>query len=452
MLKALVVGNGKSGKSARKLLKKMGYRVTLIEDDRSEKYFKLRDRLFDGLSLVALSPGVSLSSEIVQIAKQKNIKVLGEFELGANQIFGDIIAVTGTNGKTTVTTLISEIIKSEYSNTFVGGNIGIAVSSFALKTTSKSKSVLEVSSFQLETTDKFKPHIAIILNITEDHLNWHKTMENYTKAKLKIFKNQDEKDFLLLNKDDKFLMSQDFSTVRAQKYFFSLKEKCKGCYVQGGNIYFYDGKTQTFIMHTKDICLIGEHNIENALAAILSGILSGIAPKKVADITHNFKGVEHRLEYVAKINNVTFINDSKGTNINSTIAAMNAIKEPVTLILGGSDKGYEFDELFIKMPKNIKRIIVMGETKDKILLASKKLKKCLNYKVDTMKDAVYLAYELTRIKGGVVLLSPACASFDMFSNFEERGRIFCRYVKSLIIRGKYESFWTKNKTEKEIKY
>ena len=185
MLKALVVGYGKSGKSAKKLLKKMGYKVSVIEDDRSEKYYKLRDRLFDGLSLIVVSPGVKPDSEIILNAKKNNIKVVGEFELGARQVFGDIIAITGTNGKTTVTTLVSEIIKTEHENIFVGGNIGVPVSSFALKTDCKSKTVLEVSSFQLDSIDKFKPHIAVILNITPDHLNYHKSFQLFHLPKLK---------------------------------------------------------------------------------------------------------------------------------------------------------------------------------------------------------------------------------------------------------------------------
>ena len=430
-MKALVVGYGISGKSAKKLLKKMGYKVTVIEDDKSEKYYKLRDRLFIGLSLIVVSPGVKPDCEIILKAKENKIRVVGEFELGAYQVFGKTIAITGTNGKTTVTTLTHEIIKSQEKDCFIGGNIGIPVSSFAYKTTAKSKTILEVSSFQLETIDKFKPHIAAILNISKDHLNYHKTIDNYIKAKLNIFKNQDEKDYLILNKDDQLLMRQDFSSCKAQIYYFSTKNKCKGCYEKGGNIYFFDGKNTTLIMKTEDVCLIGKHNLENALAAILSGVLSGITPENIANCVHNFKGLEHRLEYVAKKENVTFINDSKGTNNSSTIVAMNAIKEQTTLILGGSDKGYEFDELFVNMPLNIKRIIAIGETKHKIIKASKKYKKCDNYLASTMKEAVPLAYKLTKTTGGVVLLSPACASFDMFKSYEERGKVFKKLVKRL---------------------
>ena len=256
-------------------------------------------------------------------------------------------------------------------------------------------------------------------------------MKNYVDAKLRIFKNQDQEDFLILNKDDQCLMSQDFSKVKSKIYYFSTKEKCIGCYKKGDNIYFSDGKNEFFVMKTKNICLIGKHNIENALAAILSCILSGITPENIAFSVHNFKGLEHRLEYVTKKDNVTFINDSKGTNILSTIVAMNAIKEPTTLILGGSDKGYEFDELFASMPKNVKRIIAIGETKYKILKASLKFKKCENYQASSMKEAVNLAFCLTRVKGGVVLLSPACASFDMFKNYEHRGKVFVKNVKLL---------------------
>jgi len=431
MLKALVVGNGKSGKSAKKLLKKMGYKVIVIESDKSEKYYSLKDRLFMGLSFIVVSPGVKPDSEIILKAKENNIKILGEFELGVNQLFGNQIAVTGTNGKTTVTSLIYTIIKAHNKNSFVGGNIGVPVSNFALKTNSKSDTVLEVSSFQLETIISFKPHIAVILNISEDHLNYHKNMNNYIKAKLNIFKNQECNDFLILNKDDELLMSQDFSFCKSQIYYFSTKGKCKGCYVDNDNIYFYDGEKVTFIMKIGDIMLIGRHNVENVLAAILSCVLSGIAPKLIAECVHKFKGVEHRLEYVIKKDNVTFINDSKGTNISSTVVAMKAMESQTTLILGGSDKGYEFDDLFINMPDNIKRIVVLGETKNKILKSANKFKKCEIFQVETMRDAVRLSYSLTKLNGGVVLLSPACASFDMFSNFEERGRFFKKIAKRL---------------------
>jgi len=434
-LKALVVGNGKSGKCAKKLLKKMGYKVKVVENDNDVLDIE-RDRLLTGLSLLVLSPAVSLDNKLVKEARKRKIKVVGEFELGTNQIFGDKIAITGTNGKTTVTTMIGEIFKNEYKKVFVGGNIGTAVSSFALKTDRFSKSVLEVSSFQLETIDKFCPHIAIILNLSEDHLNRHKTMQNYIDAKLNIFKNQTDKDFLILNKDDNLLMSQDFSKAKSQIYYFSLKGKCKGCFVEDDNIYFYDGKKQTFIMQVSDIVLIGKHNIENALASILSGVLSDITPMKIAESVKNFKGVEHRLEFVKKVNNITFINDSKGTNISSTIVAMNSMNKPTTLILGGSDKGYTFDDLFVSMPEHIKNIVVMGETKEKIIKSAKKYKKCKIYTAHNMKESVFLAYSLSS-ESSIVLLSPACASYDMFSNFEERGKVFKRYVRSLKSRFKW---------------
>ncbi len=429
-MKALVLGVGKSGKSANKLLKKLGYRTIILDDSKNYKYSKIRDRLLSGLSLVAVSPGVSLEHQIIKDAISRNIKIVGEFELGAYQLFGDTVAITGTNGKTTVTTLIYELMKSEYKKTFVGGNIGIPVSSFALKTDRFSKTVLEVSSFQLETIDKFKPNIAVILNITPDHLNRHKTMENYIKTKLSITKNQTDKDYLILNKDDELLMKQDFSIVKANIYYFSTKGECKGCYVRDDSIYFYDGKLRTFIMKVSDIYLKGKHNLSNVLSAVLVGILLDIAPSKIADIIHNFKGVTHRLEYVKEVNGVTFINDSKGTNISSTIVAMEAMTEPTTIILGGSDKGYEFDELFEKMPMLIKNVIVLGETKGKILSAAKKFKRSNVFTVSSIEEAVNVAYGLSG-KGETVLLSPACASFDMFSNFEERGKVFSKLVRRL---------------------
>jgi len=428
-MRALIIGNGVSGKAANKLLKKLGYSTYILDANKKLNSIKLRDRLFSRLSLLVVSPGVELEHELVKEAKRRRIPVIGELELGASYLPCEVVAITGTNGKTTTTSLVGELLNSN-NNVFVGGNIGTPVSSFALNAKCSDRVVLEVSSFQLESTTYFHPHIACLLNITSDHLNRHKTMKNYIDAKLNIFKNQTCKDYAIINIDDPLVGSLDLSKFKAQVFYFSTKKKCKGCYVENNNIYFYDGKTTNLIIPVSEIQLRGEHNLSNVLAGLMCGIILDIPRDFLASVIHNFKGVEHRLEYVAEVNGVKYINDSKATNISSTLVAIKAMTEPTTLILGGSDKGYDFDELMLNISAVIKNIIVVGETKPKILAAAKRCSISNVYEANTFKEAVKFAAGLAE-KGENVLLSPACASFDMFQNFEQRGKVFKNIVKSL---------------------
>lgn len=432
-MKVLILGEGVSGKSAYNFLKKKGYDVQFAEDEKvvmqkSLQDNKFLDRLFCGLSFIVVSPGIPLDNFIIKNAKKRKIKILGELELGAREIKGDIIAVTGTNGKTTTVSLINFILTGTDKTIFLGGNIGTAVTSFADKTESDDISILECSSYQLESSKKFKPHISAILNITPDHLIRHKTMKNYIKAKQKIAQNQTENDFMLINFDDEILM-QNLPKTRAKTYFFSTKQKVFGCYIKSGCIYFNDNQKSIKLVSLKNIKLIGEHNLSNILCACLAVYLETGCKKTLSRISQ-FQGVNHRIEYVKTIDGVQFYNDSKATNIDSTLVALKCFNGGICLILGGSEKGYDFDNLFKCLPKNVKYIAVFGETKFKIIQSAKKYHFNSIFKFDDLKSCVLACFRNAEQKD-IVLLSPACASFDQFKNFEERGNVFKKIVKEI---------------------
>ena len=430
-MKALVIGYQKSGKSASKLLKKLGYRVIIVNDDRVYDKQKI-DRLIKDLSFIVVSPGVLPDSAIITKAKELNIKVIGELELGCLYLKGNLIAITGTNGKTTTTSLTKHLLGED--NTFIGGNIGTPVSNFCLNTNCKSTTVCEVSSFQLMYIDKFCPKISVFLNLTPDHINYHKTMQNYLNAKLNIFKNQTSNDFAVLNADDAVVSS--IQQKNAKVLYFSTKKRVNGCFASGGNIYFRD-TTNTIkgfnksvkIAKTSDVKLIGEHNLSNALCAITCAIISGIDIKTINMRLQSFKPIEHRLQVVTDIGGVTFINDSKATNTLSTVCAINSMTAPTTLILGGSNKGCSFDDIF-NCQSLITNYVLMGETKHIIAQTAKKWGKENIVMANSLSNAVELAYKLSAT-GSNVLFSPACASYDMFTNFEQRGKCFCGIVREL---------------------
>lgn len=430
-MRVLVIGNGKSGKSACKLLKKLGYAVTHVEDDRTVLQKDI-DRLIDGLSFVVTSPGVLPTSLLVRTCQNHNISVVDELELGFKHLQGKIVAITGTNGKTTTTSLLYKLIESE--NTFVGGNIGIPVSSFALKTNNSSTTVLEVSSFQLSRIKDFKPNIAVFLNFSSDHLNYHETNQNYLNCKLNIFKNQDQTDFAVLSADDK--VTSKTCLPASKTYFFSIKKRVNGCFIEKGNIYFRDttkvvrGYVRPVkIASVKDVNLIGQHNLSNVLASITCAVLLGTNAQQIQTRLKEFKPIKHRLEFVSSIDGVSFINDSKATNVDSCVCAVKAMTEPTTLILGGSDKDCSFDEIFMVENSPVIAYVAFGQTKTKIVQTAKKYS--INvFEANTLSEAVVLAYNLCD-RGQTVLFSPACASFDMFSGYEERGKCFCGIVRGL---------------------
>ena len=429
MKRALIVGNGKSGKSANKLLKKLGY-ITYVTDDEQKNLSKLykRDRFISSLSLIVLSPGISVEHEIVKIAKKYGIDYLCEFELGVLMLNCENVMVTGTNGKTTTTLLATHLLDgSEYENVYMGGNIGIPVTSFSCDSSNKDIAVLEASSFQLETKKRARAHISAFLNISPDHLSRHVTMKNYIDAKMKIFENQTENDFAIINYDDKTLRELSLG-LKSKVLYFSTKEEVEGCFVKDESIYFKCGENLSKVASVYDLKILGEHNLQNALCAILIAILLGQDLKLIKKNLSTFTGVSHRIEFVMDIDNVSFYNDSKATNIASTIVAIKAMKVPTTIILGGSDKGLEYDDLFLNQYSNIKNYICMGETKKKIVETANKYDVSNVYEVDTMKEAIDLSFSLSK-NGEAVLLSPACASFDMFSSYEERGKVFMKLVR-----------------------
>lgn len=432
-MRCLILGAGVSGRAVADLLaeQKIDFEFAKSDDLKKIDFEKeYLDRLFSGLSFIVSSPGISQEIRLIKEAKKRKIKVIGEFEYSATKLKSDIIAVTGTNGKTTTVSLINFLLKDSEKQVFLGGNIGIPVSSFALKNSINDIAVLECSSFQLETVKNFKPHISAILNITPDHLNRHKSMRRYIECKYKIFKNQTAEDYLLINADDELLMSMPQKT-KAQIFYFSTKKTVKGCYVKRNCIYFNDNIKEIKLASLKGIKLVGEHNISNILCAVLAIFLQ-TGNKKLIENINLFNGVSHRIEFVKKIAGIEFYNDSKATNIDSTIVACKSFKNNIGLILGGSDKGYCFDELFEKLPKSVKNIAIFGETKHKIAISAEKFQFKNYYLCENLENATRLLYQKS-LTGDIVLLSPACASFDFFSNYEERGNFFKKIVKEIEI-------------------
>lgn len=447
--KVVVVGTGVSGMGAVKLLSETSADITLYDGndkaDRDEILKKIPDdcdlRLIIGempdevvkeTDLLVISPGVPIDSDIVKLFEKENVPVWGEIELAYNFEKGTVFAITGTNGKTTTTTLVGEIMKKYNNQTFVVGNIGNSYTSEVLKTTKDSYTVAEISSFQLETIREFAPKGSAILNITPDHLNRHYTMENYAAVKESITKNQwkvREDDYCVLNYDDKVL--RGFGKTIKNPVYFSRKEKpSKGAYLDGRIIRYFDGKNDYEVMSVDDMHLFGNHNYENVMAAIAMTIEAGVPLNIIINVIKDFMGVEHRIEYVRDKNGVTYYNDSKGTNPDSSIKALEAMSRPTILIAGGYDKHSEFDEFIEAFDNKVKLMVLLGQTADKIEETAVRHGFTNIIKTDSLEKAVKICAE-NAVSGDVVLLSPACASWGMFKNYEERGKLFKEYVNSL---------------------
>ncbi len=429
-MRVMIIGSGVSGLAVYDYLIRNGKDCFFVSDSdinndnltETEAEYLLKD-----VGFAVISPGVSLNKKIIFWIKKKKIAFLNEFDFGASKLNNNIIAVTGTNGKTTVVNLINYLLKEYKAGSVMAGNVGIPVSGLIDKVNDDQIVVLEASSFQLESVKKFSPHIAIILNVAEDHLNRHKTMSNYLKAKYKITKKQKTGDYLLLNFDDEILKNNPPKT-RASIFYFSIKEKVVGVYLNKDKVYFFDGNKEIFLVSLLNIKLKGEHNLSNILASILAVYLQTHNREMLKNI-FCFQGVEHRIEFVKKVNGIEFYNDSKATNIASVLVACKSFKCKINLILGGLDKNLNYDELFIKMPKNIKNIAIFGQNRDKIAFSASKCN--YNYKIcDTLEESVKYLFSVAK-KGECVLLSPASASFDQFSNFEERGNLFKKIVEKM---------------------
>jgi UDP-N-acetylmuramoylalanine--D-glutamate ligase len=437
--KIAVFGAGKSGIAVARKLGKDRVFLTEAKKDidpkvmRSLKTLKIpfelgghTEKALNGTDLIVLSPGVPSDIPILKKAKQKHIPMIGEIELAYSFMKKPIIAVTGTNGKTTTTALIGQMLKDNGYRTTVAGNIGYPL--ISVNDSKLDYIVAEISSYQLETVNRFKPWISVILNITEDHLTRHKTMEEYAKTKAVIFKNQAKKDHLIFNLDDKRAAKISRRAKCRKTAFSRISHPKGGAFIESGMIYFKNKK----VCAVNDIKIKGAHNIENSLAAISAAMLCNVPPASIRRTLMKFKGVEHRIEYVKKTRGVSFYNDSKGTNPDSTIVAIKTLypAHDIVLILGGKDKMTDLTQMCKEVKEHVKDVVLLGESKARF---RKNLKKC-GYKriheATDFADAVKRSYKLSD-PGDAVLLSPACASFDMFRNFEERGKVFKEIVANI---------------------
>ncbi|MEJ8554962.1 UDP-N-acetylmuramoyl-L-alanine--D-glutamate ligase [Tepidibacter sp. Z1-5] len=441
----LLVGLARTGISTIKKLYEKGAKV-IVNDIKDEE--KLKDILNDlkgydvkyvlgkhiedisGIDLTIVSPGVPLDLEFIKKIKSANIEVIGEVELSYRLSKSFFIGLTGTNGKTTTTTLVGEIFKSANKDTYIVGNIGNPVIDTVDKSNEDSVLVTELSSFQLESIKEFKPRISAILNITPDHLNRHKTMQNYIDAKCRIFENQNENDFTVLNYDCEITRELGRKCKSKVVYFSRKQILNEGIYVKDNIITINLNDKEIKLMNISDISIPGSHNLENALAAVSIAAVYGLDMEVVKQVLKTFGGVEHRLEFVRQINDIKFVNDSKGTNPDASIKALKAYDNPIILIAGGQDKKSDFAEFTKLFNGKVKHVILLGETAD--IIRKSAIEQGFNdcYKVENMEEAVQKAYKLAS-SNDVVLLSPACASWDMYESYEVRGNHFKNEVFSL---------------------
>lgn len=443
-----VVGLARTGMACVRFLIEQGARVTATdlktERELSSEAATLRslgvdielgghsaDRLLQS-DLVLLSPGVPLSLEPLQKALAKGIPVLSEVELAFRFLRGRIIGVTGSNGKTTVTTLIGELLPGAGLFSQVGGNIGTPLISLIDRSREDGFTVVELSSFQLELTERFRAHIAVFTNISPDHLDRHGSLEAYVESKKRILRNQTREDWAILNADDPVVTRMAHDTEAQVLYFSRLLQPDEGVFVRGEAILArIDGREQE-MMKISDISLPGAHNVENVLAALAAGLAAEADPKCMAESVRRFKGVEHRLEWVAQIGGADYFNDSKATNVDSTMKALQAFPGNILLIAGGRDKGSDFTTLRPLVAGRVKQLILIGEASEKISLALEGAAPQL--RAPSMDQAVHMAWQHAA-PGDVVLLAPACASFDMFQDYEHRGRVFKQHVEALARKG-----------------
>ncbi len=435
MKKALVVGGARSGKYIALLLNNNNYQVTLTDKNPVEYKQELEDKgitvidkghpeslLKIKYDLVVKNPGIKYTTKFIQALLALNYKIYSEVDVALTYAKNyKTLAITGTNGKTTTTTILDLMLKREFKRAFVAGNIGIPVSEIVYKNGLEAAYLaLELSSFQLDGIFDLKPHIANITNLQEDHLDYYKSVEDYYLSKQRIYQNQDQDDYLLVNIDDERILKY-LDKPKARQITYSLN-KPSDIIINDNKVYYENN----LLFDIKKIKLVGKHNIYNGIVASLMAYLSGVKVSNINAVMHSFKGVEHRIEFVNTILDTSFYNDSKSTNIESTIVALEAFDKPVILIAGGYDKNIAFDKLLDYKDKT-KRVILFGETKEKLKKVFPKA-----YIVDNLQAAVNLAQKLSE-KDDIVLFSPACASFDQFKDYEERGNLFIQYVNNLSV-------------------
>ena len=442
--KITVIGARKSGIGAARLIKQHGG-TPFISDSGNEQQLSdfievlkkenisyeiggHSDKVYN-CDLIVVSPGVPSDSKIILEAAKRGLKIISEIELAFNYCKGKIIAITGTNGKTTTTALCEHVFNECGIKTYAAGNIGLAFSEIVHDVKENEVVSLEVSSFQLDLIDKFKPKIGMILNITPDHLNrYNNKYENYISSKLRIYKNQDKDDYLILNKDNETTV-KSLTEPKSKILYFSLKEEIdNGCYCSNDNIYYKENGKELFKCSLKDINLKGEHNYANAMSVIIAAKIMGLDNNKIKKALGSFQGVEHRLEFVREINGVKYINDSKATNIDSVWYALRSFNNPIFLILGGQDKGNDYNQIKDLVLEKVKKIYAIGSSADKIFDFFHSIVKV---EIQPSMEAAVASSNSEARENDIVLLSPACASFDMFQNYEHRGIVFKEAVKKL---------------------
>lgn len=450
--KVLVVGAGKSGISAIELLSNEGAQTILYDaneelNKEETKFTEFRKKLpknYNGdiifgefpsklkseLDVVVLSPGVPTDLDYVKDLKSAGIPIIGEVELAYNFSKGKIAAITGTNGKTTTTTLVGEIMKTYYKSVFVVGNIGVPYTQMVKNTESESVTVAEMSSFQLETVENFRPDVSAILNITPDHLNRHHTMEAYIEAKVNVTKNQTKEDTCVLNYEDSYLQKVSGGIPATILWFSSARELERGLFLRENQIIYRDDEKEAIVCDVNELHIIGKHNYENVMAAVGIAIVLKVPLDDIRKAVTEFNGVEHRIEYVTTKRGVKYYNDSKGTNPDASIQAIKAMQTKTLLIGGGYDKDSDYDDWIKAFDDKVTYLVLLGQTREKIANAAKRLGVKNIVLVDSLSEAVTFCAEHANA-GETVLLSPCCASWGMFKDYEERGMLFKEYVHAL---------------------
>ena len=442
----LVAGSGISGMGAARLLYNTGNKVTIYDGNDKIKAEDIKSKLENididviigeltdddirNTDIMIISPGIPIDAPFVNKVRDMGCTIWGEVELAYRLGRGRVIGITGTNGKTTTTALTGEIMKNYFDSTFVVGNIGIPYTGIARDTTDEAVVVAEISSFQLESIDEFHPVITAVLNITPDHLNRHYTMENYINVKMSITKNQSKDEICVLNYEDEILRKEAVKLKNKVVFFSSRTSLAEGVCLNGEDIVYRENGNEIFVCNSHEMKLVGIHNIENVMAAVAISVNMGVPVEVIRETVKNFNAVEHRIEYVTTKNGVIYYNDSKGTNTDASIKAIEAMSKPTVLIAGGYDKGSEYDDWFGAFDGKIKKLILLGATKEKIARTADKYGYNDYVFAESLKEAVEKSAGFAE-DGDVVLLSPACASWDMFKSYEERGRLFKEYVNNL---------------------
>lgn len=445
---AIVAGTGKSGISATKLLVNHGVKVYLFDENKDRDIEAIKEKTGDSelvqielgelgedalssSQLMVISPGIPVDAPFTDVVRNAGIPIWSEIELAYHYGKGKIAAITGTNGKTTTTALVGEIVKAHNAKTIVVGNIGIPYTELCDTTDDDSDTVAEISSFQLETVIDFHPNVSAILNLTPDHLNRHYTFENYGNVKFSITKNQTMDDVTVLNYDDEHTraMGEKAKDHCHVVYFSRLEKPAGGVYVEDGDIILEDGDKKINVLAIKDLKLMGTHNVENVLAAVGISYYMGVPVDVIRDVATSFKAVAHRIEYVDTVDGVAYYNDSKGTNPDAAIKGIQAMVAPTFLIGGGYDKGSEYDEWIEAFDGKVKWLVLIGQTAQKIADCAKRHGFNSIIFEENLQDAVAYCHE-NAVDGDAVLLSPACASWGQFDNYEQRGDMFKKYVRS----------------------